>query len=75
MSENRFGEANHSFKRLSSWNLNLKRKKIRIGMAYYEYYPNEKLEECKQLLSHQNQQGTQVEEKEKEIIEEQLFLK
>ena len=71
MSENRFGEAKSFFQKAIKLEPEPKEKKIRIGMAYYEYYPNEKLEECKQLLSHQNQQGTQVEEKEKEIIEEQ----
>jgi len=69
MMENKFEDAKLFFEKAIK--LEREDKKIRIGMVYYEYYPNKKLEECKQLLSQRDQQGIQDKGKEEEIIKEQ----
>ena len=69
MRENKFEDAKLFFEKAIK--LEREDKKIRIGMVYYEYYPNKKLEECKQLLSQRGQQGIQGKEKEEGTIKEQ----
>ena len=69
MGENRFEEAKSFFQKAIKLEPEPKEKKIRIGMKYYEYYPNEKMEECKQLLSHQHQQVIPNKEEKVRVVE------
>lgn len=70
MEKNKIEEAISFFEK--AIRLEKKDMKLRIGMVYYEYSPNKKLEECKQRLSQRGQQPVQVKEQEKEKREETI---